>query len=294
MAAEEDIPPPPWKLTGGVLNSGRTDESFNASKQTDIDQKATSALGELAEALAALPEDVLSRMSADQRRDFRDVCVELRTAGTGRELAQDAVMQELSDALYEARDVRAASLVVRQLALPPSRSPERAALARRLTCAARYAQMFEVTPDPENDAQLGKLAAALTAAAVAVAAGTTADAATRAAVTPAPTRDLSLGPLTLQVTAKGAAFGSALALGLSYAGARIASIYNDDPSANLDMAVAATRADTIAIQTNLQESFGDIAGVLGTGLSALSLVVGLGLFALTLSMVEENFDDMES
>jgi hypothetical protein len=50
--------------------------------------QATNALGALADALAALSEDVLKRMSADQRRDFRDVCVELRTGGMGRDLAQ--------------------------------------------------------------------------------------------------------------------------------------------------------------------------------------------------------------
>eukprot|EP00976_Prorocentrum_cordatum_P061742 1176424-Prorocentrum_minimum.AAC.1 len=57
----------------------------------------------------------------------------------------------------------------------------------------------------------GRFAAALTAAAVAVAAGTAAEQATRAAVTPPPTREV----LGIKLTAKGAAIGSAIALGLS-------------------------------------------------------------------------------
>lgn len=255
---------------------------------------ARAALLELSAAFAALPASFLDRISADQNRDLRDSCYELKTAGPGREVdpAMGSLLTELAEAVYDQGDGLKASHLASRLELPRElQSPSRSALARRLIGAARYAGMFERTLDAESDAALVAMAQALSQAALALAAGTKEENATKAALLPPTQRQLTVGPVTVSVTAYQAAVGAGIAYTLAYCSSRLTGIYNGDP--NVQFAAAVKAAEAAEIRLILQNTVGDLIFLVGNGCTILSTVVGSVLLFIAWQLVEENFDDME-
>jgi len=115
------------------------------------------------------------------------------------------------------------------------------------TGAARYAGLFERTADEESDAALGALTKALSGAALALAAGTKEENATKAALVPPKKRQLDLGPISLSLSAQQAGLGAGVAYTFAYGSSRLTGIYNGDPNVQFAAAVKAAEAAEIRV-----------------------------------------------
>jgi hypothetical protein len=113
--------------------------------------------------------------------------------------------------------------------------------------AARYGGLFERTSDAESDAALLGLTAALSRAALALAAGTKEENATRAALVPPKERQVDLGPISLSLNAQQAGIGAGVAYTFAYGSSRLTGIYNGDPDVQFAAAVKAAEAAEIRV-----------------------------------------------
>jgi len=292
---EKDVPPPPWRVTGGDLISESSDARMGNSD--DLDEAARQGIHRVAGAIANLPPNLLDLISGDQNRDLRDLCITLKTPGPGLDISSKPLSTALeiaAESLFENGDVSGASVAISSIALPPLLSSDRAALARRLIGASRFGAMFSNTGETEEvNAKLRDLAAALSECALAMAMGTKEVNVAKAALLPERMRTLRFGSFEVEVTATKAAIGGVIAYSMAYASSRYASIFLDNGVPDkFDDAQAIEQ--NAAIRMMMQSSMGDMAGVLASVFTVICLVVATGLFFLVFQLVEENFKDFES
>ncbi|KAK3284720.1 hypothetical protein CYMTET_7644 [Cymbomonas tetramitiformis] len=287
---EEEVPPPPWQLTGGDAVSKSSDLAFEKENAKQIEL----ALAELAASLAALPEDILNNLPVDLARDLRDAAYELRTAGTGRDAGAgcDEALERLAYCLYDERNAAGSALRVKEIPVPPYKSIERAALSRRLLGSARYLLMFERLGYPEEEAALDRVAEAMKGAALATSVATVAENAVSAALLPEATVKINLGPLAFEVAASAAATGSATAFGLAYAFQRLTQIYINYGNMDVSKGVSADDLDYLSLADDIQSSFGQLFVVFGVAFSGLSVVIGLALLIITTQVMLKNTEEL--
>lgn len=287
---EEEVPPPPWQLTGGDAVAQPSDLAFEKENAKQIEL----ALAELAASLAALPDDILENLPVDLARDLRDAAYELRTAGTGREVGADCeeALKRLAQCLYDERNPAGSALRVKEIPVPPYKSMERAALSRRLLGSARYLLMFERMGYPQEEAALDRVAEAMKAAALATSVATVAENAVSAALLPEATVKINLGPLAFQVTASAAATGSALSFGLAYAFQRLTQIYVNYGNVDVSKGISADDLDYLNMADDIQRAFGQLFVVFGVVFSGLSVVIGLALLVITTQVMLKNTEEL--